>query len=101
MPLRTVNLGPSSGSLDLCFSLTHAQLKALENMRHLEGKNFYLRLDPIIVWNKHTGNSQGIAGSVSTLGEDGWDVNAGLFSEVAFFWLPSVGTLRLDVAAMD
>lgn len=101
MPLRTVNLGPSTGSLDLCFSLTHAQLKALENMRHLAGKNLYLRLDPIIVWNEHKGNSQGIAGGVSTLEEYGWDVNAGLFSEVAFFWLPSVGTLRLDVAAID
>lgn len=101
MPLRSVNLGSSTGSLDLCFGLTHAQLKALENVRHQAGKNLYLRLDPIIVWNKHTGNSQGIAGGVSTLGEGGWDVNAGMFSEVAFFWLPSVGTLRLDVAAMD
>lgn len=101
MPLRSVNNGPSNGSLDLCFSLTHAQLKALEDMRHQSGKNLYLRLDPVIAWNKHTGNSQGLAGGVSTLGESGWDTNAGMFSDGAFFWLPSVGTLRLNLAAMD
>jgi hypothetical protein len=59
MPLRSVKNGPSNCGLDLCFSLTHAQLKVLENMRHESGKNLYLRLDPVIVWNKHTGNSQG------------------------------------------
>ena len=101
MPLRSVNNGPSNGGLDLCFSLTHAQLKALEDMRHEPGKNLYLCLEPIIVWNKHTGNSQDLVGGASTLGENGWDVNVGMFSDFAFFWLPAVGTLRLNLAGMD
>ena len=85
MPLRSVNNGPSNGELHLCFSLTHAQLKALENMRHQPGKSLYLRLDPVIVWNKHTGNSQSWAGGGSTLGESGWNTEVGMFSDFAFF----------------
>lgn len=75
MPLRSVTNGSSASGLDLCFNLTHAQLKTLEVMRHEPGRNLYLSLEPIIVWNKHTGNSQGVFGGVSTLGEHGWDVN--------------------------
>ncbi len=102
MPIRSLVGGASSTPLELRFSLTHAQLKALENMRHQPGKNLYLRLDPVIVWNKHTGNADDrIHGGVSTLGEDGWDVLVGMFSDFAFFWLPTIEMLRLELAAMN
>ncbi len=101
MPMRTVPGAPSDSGVELHFNLTHAQLKALENMRHQPGKNLYLRLEPVVAWNKHTGNSQGVFGGVSTLGEGGWDVNVGMFSDLAFFWLPTIGTLRLELAAMN
>jgi hypothetical protein len=102
MPMRSVIGGPSDSDLELHFHLTHAQLKALENMRHQHGKNLYLRLDPVIAWNKHTGNNHDpMPGGVSTLGEYGWDVRVGMFSDFAFFWLPAIGTLRLELAAMN
>ncbi len=102
LPIRSVPGGSSDTPLELHFNLTHAQLKALENMRHQPGKNLYLRLDPVIVWNKHTGNDlDPRPGGVSTLGEYGWDVNVGMFSDFAFFWLPTIDTLRLDLSAMD
>src|SRR2546430_4623797 len=71
IPMRSVNQGPSNGGLDLRFNLTHAQLKALENMRQQPGKNLYLRLDPVIAWNKHTGNAMEYRDGkyVSTVGE--------------------------------
>ena len=101
MPLRSTVGGSSTTDIELRFSLTHAQLKALENMRHEAGKNLHLRIDPVVVWIKHTGNNQGLVAGTSTLEEDGWDVNAGMFSDFAFFWLPRVGTLRLNLAGMD
>jgi len=102
MPIRSL-IGISESSLELRFSLTHAQLKALENMRHQPGKNLYLRLDPVIVWNTHTGNTaEHINGEViSTMGEGEWDVNVGMFSYLALFWLTSIETLRLELASMS
>jgi len=41
-------IGAPTGRLDLHFNLTHAQLKALENMRQEPGKYLYLRLEPVI-----------------------------------------------------
>ncbi len=103
IPMRSVHTGPSNGPLDLRFNLTHAQLKALENMRQQPGKYIYLRLDPVIGWNKHTGNSMELREGqyISTRGEDGWPSDAGLFSYLAFFLLPKIGTLPLDLAAMN
>ena len=102
MPVRSVPGGSSDTPLELHFNLTHAHLKALENMRHQPGKNLYLCLEPIIVWNKHTGNNHDPRpGGVSTLGEYGWDVNVGMFSDFACFWLPTIDILRLELAAMD
>jgi hypothetical protein len=103
IPMRSLHTGSSNGGLDLRFNLTHAQLKALENMRQEPGKYLYLRLDPVIAWNKHTGNSMELRDDkiVSTVGEDGWPPDAGLFSYLAFFLLPSIGTLSLDLAAMN
>ncbi len=102
MPLRSLTGRPNNSDVELHFNLTHAQLKALENMRHQPGKNLYLRLEPVIAWNKHTGNNHDpMPGGVSTLGEHGWDVNVGMFSDLVCFWLPTIGTLRLDLAAMN
>jgi hypothetical protein len=94
--------GSSKHHLDICFNLTHAQLKALENRRHEQGKDLYLRLEPIVAWNKHTGNQLSLSpDDVSTLQEGGWDSNVGMFSEFAFFWLPKVEKIRLDFAKID
>jgi hypothetical protein len=103
IPMRSVNQGSSNGGLELRFNLTHAQLKALENMRQQPGKYLYLRLEPVVAWNKHTGNSMEHREGkyVSTVGEDGWPPDVGLFSYLAFFLLPSIGTLSLDLAAMN
>ena len=102
MPIRSVPNGVSDTPLELRFNLTHAQLKALENMRHQPGENLYLCLDPIIAWAKHTGNSDDrMFGGISTLGDGKWDIRVGLFSDFAFFWLPKIDTLRLDLSAMD
>ena len=102
MPMRSLTVGSSTSQLDLFFRLTLAQLHAIEQMRHQPGNNLYLHLEPVIAWNKHTGNNQDARpGGVSTLGEHGWDVGVGLFSEVAFFWLAAIGTLRVDLAAVD
>jgi hypothetical protein len=102
MPVRSVPGGVSETPLELRFNLLPTQLKALENMRHQSGKNLYLHLDPIIAWNKHTGNSDNrMFGGISTLGEGEWDVRVGLFSDFVFFWLPKIETLRLELAAMD
>ena len=38
---------------------------------------------------------------VSALAQSGWDGRVGMFSELIFFWLPTIGVLRLDLAAMD
>jgi len=35
------------------------------------------------------------------MGEGEWDVNVGMFSYLALFWLPAIETLRLDLAAMN
>jgi len=56
MPIAS-HIGISESQLELRFNLTHPQIKALEYMRHQTDKNLYLRLDPIIVWNMHTGNA--------------------------------------------
>jgi hypothetical protein len=101
MSIRSVPGAPSNSDVELHFNLTHAQLKALEDMRHQPGKNLYLRLEPVIAWNKHTGNSHDPVRGVSTLEESGWDGRVGMFSEFAFFWLPTIGTLRLELAAMN
>ena len=91
MAIASIYGAPNRCGIDLCFSLTHAQLKALENRRHDPGKNLYLRLEPIIAWNKHTGNADDRPyGGGSTLQEGGWDISAGMFSDFAFFWLPKV-----------
>ena len=102
MSINSVPGAPNKRSLDVCFNLTHAQLKTLENRRHEEGKALYLRLEPVIAWNKHTGNVDDRPyGGNSTLQEGGWDINAGMFSDFAFFWLPTIGRLRLDLTKMD
>jgi hypothetical protein len=102
MPVRSVPGGVSNTPLELRFNLSYSQLKALENMRHQPGKNLYLHLDPIIAWNKHTGNADDrMYGGTSTLGEGEWDTRVGLFSEFVFFWLPKIETLRLELSKMD
>lgn len=35
-----------------------------------------------------------------TVGAGGWSANVGMFSDLAFFWLPRIGVLRLNLAEM-
>lgn len=100
MPIRSVDTGTSEGSLELHFNLTHAQLKALENMRHEPGKKLYLRFEPIIAWNKFTGNSMGVRTGEATIGAGGWSTDVGMFSDLAIFWNPAAGLLPLILAEM-
>lgn len=102
MAICSTSGGSNNRPLDLCFNLTHAQLKSLENMRHKPDKFLHLRLDPVIAWNKHRGNldSQPYGGD-STLGEGGWDIGVGMFSDFAFFWLAKIETLSFSLSAMD
>ena len=100
MPMRSLNRGTNESTPELHFNLTHAQLKALENMRHEQGKILYLRLEPIIAWNRFTGNSIDRVNGETTLSAGGWSTDVGIFSEFAVFWLPAVGTLRLNLAEM-
>jgi hypothetical protein len=101
MPVRSLNEGTNSNGLELCFNLTLAQFKALENMRHTPDSVFSLYLEPIIAWNKHTINSYNSSHpDQSTLGEGGWDTQVGLLSDLTFFWSPKIGTLRIDLTEM-
>ena len=102
MPIRSQVSGSTDSTRELHFNLTHAQLKQMENMRHQPGQNLYLHLEPVIAWNQHTGNTDNrMFGGISTRGEREWDVRVGMFSYLACFWLPTIGTLRLDLAAMN
>ncbi len=102
MRIRSLAEVVSDDGLELAFNLTHEQIKYLEELRHQPGKRLYLHLEPIIVWNKHTGNEvrfhQGQ--QVNHPGDGGWSRNVGLFSEFAYFWQPTIGTMQLDLAAL-
>jgi len=96
-------VGVSPYSKNLHFNLTHAQLKALEGIRHEQGKILYLYLEPVIVWNMHTGNTTEVVDGevVSTQKEGGWSQHVGAFSYLALFWFPKIEKLRLDLAVMN
>lgn len=100
MPIRSLDGTINECNRELHFNLTHAQVKALENMRHEPGKNLYLHLEPVIAWNKFTGNCIDSRNGETTLGSGGWTANVGMWSELAIFWLPSAGMLRLNLAEM-
>ncbi len=102
MRIRSLVDVTNDDGLELHFNLTHEQIKLLENMRHQPGRNLYLYLEPIIVWNKHTGNegryTQGQR--VPDPQDGGWSLGVGYFSDFAYFWQATIGKLRLDLASM-
>src|SRR6266567_530901 len=95
--------GSNQNDMQLRFNLTHAQLKALENMRHEPGRNLYLYLEPVIVGDvyeekpTYTRNATDQTVSVG----DEWSRYAGVPAHFAFYWLPTIGTLRLNLAKME
>lgn len=102
MRLRSPAEGTSDDDLALHFNLTHEHIKLLEDMRHQPGKNLYLELEPIIVWNKHTGNeAKYIQGQrVISPQDGGWSTNVGLFSDFAYFWQATIRMLPLEFVKM-
>lgn len=103
MPIRSVNYGTSESTPELHFNLTHAQLKALENMRHEPGKTLYLRIQPLIVQNEYdekpTYNRNATTGQAVSIVDD-WSRLTGISSRIAVFWISAIGMLRLNLAEM-
>jgi hypothetical protein len=88
----TTGTAPSEGGAQLLFSLTHEQIKQLEDLRHEPNSNLYLHLEPIIVRIRQTEQA------LLTLGEQ--RASIGLLSDFAYPWLASIGTLRIETAEM-
>jgi hypothetical protein len=83
---------PSEGGAQLLFSLTHEQIKQLEDLRHMPNSNLYLYLEPIIA--RLSGTEQ----AYLTLGDQKHGI--GSQSNLAYLWLATIGTLRIETAEM-
>ncbi len=83
---------PSEGGVQLLFSLTHEQIKELEDLRHTPNSNLYLYLEPVIARMSETGQAY------LTLGDQKHSI--GLQSNLAYLWLATIGTLRIETAEM-
>jgi hypothetical protein len=82
---------PSEGGAQLLFSLTHEQIKQLEDLRHKPNSNLYLYLEPVIARMKHTD------GANLTFG----DYQEGVLQvDFSYLWVAAIGTLRLETAEM-
>jgi hypothetical protein len=93
MPNRsTVSTIPSEGGTQLLFSLTHEQIKQLDDIQHTTGSILFLHLEPIVVRIRQTEQA------VLTQGEH--RASIGLFSEFVYSWLADIGTLRIETAEM-
>jgi hypothetical protein len=83
---------PSEGGAQLLFSLTHEQIKQLEDLRHKPNSNLYLHLEPIIVRLRQT--------EEAFLTQGNQQVSIGLQSDLAYPWLADIGTLRIETTEM-
>ena len=83
---------PSEGGIQLLFSLTHAQIKQLDDIRHRPNQTLFLRLEPIIARIKQTEQV------FLTLGTQQYGI--GLLSDFVYPWLADIGTLRIETAEM-
>lgn len=93
MPNRsTIGLVPTEGGAQLLFSLTHEQIKQLEDLRHQPNSNLYLYLEPIIVRMKQSEQIYLSAGEQR--------VGVGLHSDFGYSWLAAIGNLRIEIAEM-
>ena len=88
----TVATKPAEGDVQLLFSLTHEQIKQLDDIRRTPGSDLFLHLEPIIVRLRQTEQA------VLTLGEQ--RANVSQQSDFAYYWLASIGTLRINTAEM-
>jgi hypothetical protein len=96
MQLRSVNYGPNESTPELHFNLTHARLKALENMRHEQAKPF------TCAYNRSSSrmSTRSAATGQATSVVDEWSRLTGISSRVAVFWISAIGMLRLNLAEM-
>ncbi len=93
LPNRSlIGTAPSEGGAQLLFSLTHEQIKQLEDLRHTPNSNLYLHLEPIVVRIRQTEQA------FLTLGNQ--QVSIGLQSDLAYPWLAAIGTLCIETAEM-
>lgn len=88
----TVATKPAEGDVQLLFSLTHEQIKQLDDLRHTPGGELFLHLEPIVAALRQT------EPAVLTLGEQRTLVSQ--VSDFAYHWLASIGTLRIQTAEM-
>ena len=88
----TVATKPAEGDVQLLFSLTHEQIKQLDDIRRTPASPLFLHLEPIVVALRQTEQA------VLTLGEQ--RANVSLLSDFAYYWLSSIGTLRIETAEM-
>ncbi len=80
----TVGTNPNEGGAQLLFSLTHEQIKQLDDIRHEPNSILYLHLEPIIVRIRQAEQRVGISQQ----------------SDFVYLWLAEIGTLRIDTAEM-
>ena len=93
MPNRsTVATKPAESQAQLLFSLTHEQIKQLDDIRRTPGNDLFLHLEPIVVALRQTEQA------VLTLGEQ--RANVSLLSDFAYYWLSRIEALRIQTAEM-
>ncbi len=93
MPNRSlVGTAPSEGGAQLLFSLTHEQIKLLDDIRHRPNSNLFLHLEPVVVRLRQTEQA------ILTLGEQ--RTNIGNLSDFVYPWLAEIGKLRIETAEM-
>ncbi len=82
---------PSEGGARLLFSLTHKQIKQLEDLRHNPNSKLYLYLEPIVT------RVQFIEDAYLMQGEYKQDVQQ---ANLSYLWQAAIGTLSIDTAEM-
>ncbi len=87
-----IGTAPTEGDAQLLFSLTHEQIKQLDDIRHKPNSVLYLHLEPIIVRIRQTEQAS------LTLGNQQYSI--GLQSDFTYLWLAAIGTLRIETAEM-
>lgn len=84
-------IAPFEGGTRLLFSLTHEQIKHLEDLRHKPNSKLYLYLDPIVARVKF------IEDAYLMQGEYKQGVQQ---ADLSYLWQAAIGTLSIDIAEM-
>lgn len=82
---------PSEGGARLLFSLTHQQIKQLEDLRSMPKSKLYLYLDPIVARVQFTEDAYLMQGEYKQ------DVQQ---ADLSYLWQAAIGTILIDTAEM-